>query len=165
MKLFHLNLFDMFQRKNKLGAYDPNEKFGLKKKKQKFKRTIFYDHNDKRPIFIQSDKLFFAYSGGRFIVMNDQLQWQDFGNGGGRNDNEGTINHEYFGQIKGEGLCLTFEKYSTTFDFGSLKNCYFLENNKIRGKRDVNFYMYPVHHLKRFAEKRLKFIFQNTCIL
>ncbi len=124
----------MFQRKNKPGSYDPN---------------------DKRPIFIQSNKLFFAYSGGRLIIMNDQLQWQDLGDGKGRSDNSGTIQHEFLGQIKGEGLCLTFKKYNTTFDFNTLKNCHFLENNKIKGKREADYYMYPIHHLKRYAKKRL----------
>lgn len=97
----------------------------------------------------------FAWSGGRLLIMNNKQELVDFGDGGmskGRVGGYAEFEHRILGNIKVDNTKFTFKDYNIEFDFNCLKNCHFLERNKIKGKpKNLSYVLY---HIERYSKKR-----------
>jgi hypothetical protein len=114
------------------------------------------------PLTIVSGSIFehifpfsFAWSQGRLLIMNNKQELVDFSDGGlsrGGRGGYAEFEHSVLGNIKAENTKFVFKDYNVEFDFNSLKNCGFLEKNKIKDKPK---YTPPViYHLERYSKKR-----------
>lgn len=119
--------------------------------KVKAKKTIFVNQE----IFAHISPFSFAWSGGRFLIMNNKQELVDFGDGGlskGHGGHYAEFEHRILGNIKAENTKFTFKDYHIEFDFSCLKNCHFLERNKIKGK--PKHLPYVLYHIERYSKKR-----------
>lgn len=97
----------------------------------------------------------FAWLQGRLLIINNKQELVDFGDGGlsrGKGGGYAEFEHRVLGNIKAENTKFTFKDYNIEFDFGCLKNCYFLERNKIKGK--PKYMSYVLYHFERYSKKR-----------
>jgi hypothetical protein len=106
-------------------------------------------------IFEHISPFSFAWSGGRLLIMNNKQELVDFADGGiskGRRGGYAEFEHRILGNIKAENTKFTFKDYNIEFDFSCLKNCHFLERNKIKGKpKNLPSVLY---HIERYSKKR-----------
>ena len=97
----------------------------------------------------------FAWSGGRLLIMNNNQELVDFSDGGLSQNGRGgyaEFKHRILGNIKAENTKFTFKDYNVEFDFSCLKNCHFLEKNKIKGK--PKYLPSVLYHIERYSKKR-----------
>ena len=116
-----------------------------------------------KPIFIYSNGLAFALDGGRFIVMDKNLKWTDFGSGLDRNGKPNKTmakievkNHRHLGHFIADFTEFTFYDYNSKVNLNDLRNSSFLNKGKMKQK-PTDFedrYLNVILHLKRFIKKR-----------
>lgn len=99
----------------------------------------------------------FAWSGGRFLIINNEQQIVDFGDGGlshgGYSENyRDEFKHNILGKIKADNTRFIFKDHNVEFDFSRLKNCNFLDRNKAKGK--PRYKPTVIFHLERYSNKR-----------
>ena len=110
-----------------------------------------------RSIFEHIFPFSFAWSGGRLLIMNNKQELVDFGDGfmsrGKFGHHSGKFKHRILGNMEADDTVFKFYDYNIEFDFSCLRNCLFLQRNKIKGKPK---YMPSVlYHLERYSKKRV----------
>lgn len=123
----------------------------------KFKRSV--DAITKNNFFAHIKPLSFAHMGGRYLIVNENQELFDFGDGNIHERRgirlEARFKHDKLGEIKGLGSVLTFYKYKISFDFADLSNCYKLDLKKMKNKPD-DWQWYDTiitYNLKKFNKK------------
>lgn len=107
-------------------------------------------------IFEYRKPLTFAWAGGRLLILNENQELTDFGDGGmsrGGKGGQAVFEHRTLGNIDAHDTKFIFKDYGVEFDFKVLDNCNFIDKNKAKGKGRYEGAV--LHHMKRFSKKRL----------